>query len=116
MMPLILHGFVLAPTPGAWLHGAVMAALAWRRQRAYDSNVPEKEGTGLGRPNKGAHRPRNAAFLCAIAFVRLQWAAVAGKPKGLPVPSCRSSNPAICRSPRLDAGRGSTAQEGGHHA
>src|SRR5450830_531158 len=51
----------------------------------YCSFVTEKEVTGLGGLNNESAQPRNAAFLCAYASLRLQWAAVVGKPQGLPV-------------------------------
>ncbi|MET3132630.1 hypothetical protein AAKU55_002907 [Oxalobacteraceae bacterium GrIS 1.11] len=106
-MSLYIHMLV------ATLAGAAQEGLTWRLHQPDTGNAPKKEGAGFSSSNKKAHERRNAVFFRVLAFVRLPWAAVAGKPSGLPVPSCRSANPTICRPPRLAAGRGSTAQEGG---
>lgn len=118
MIPLILHGFVLAPAAGAWSHSAVMTALAWRRQRAYDWGVPEKEGAwGESQKQEGARTAQCRFFTCVYAFVCSQWTAMAGEPQGSTVPSCRSLKPRHSLStPFESVVGGSTAQEGGHHA
>ena len=82
----------------------------------YSRRVPEKKGT-WGESQK---RQRRTAAAKRYFFVRtmliLLWAAVVGRLRPAGFLCHRSLNPAICRPPRLRAGRGITADKGGHHA
>jgi hypothetical protein len=62
---------------------------------AYASDVAETTANGFGDPIMMADDRRSAVFLRPYAFARLfnGWA-WAGRPSGLPVPSCRFANPA----------------------
>lgn len=121
MMAALLHAAALAPASLPWLLVAARKShaitLATLRRWRYSSHVPEKKGIRFGSLNYiKAHIPRNAVFLRAFAIVCLLWAAVAGAfgllvSFGVPV-----FQPAICRPPRLEAGRGLTAHQGGSHA
>jgi hypothetical protein len=91
-----------------------MASLTLLARWPDNQTLPEKEGNRFGSLEYiKAHGPRNAAFFRAYAVARLQWAAVVGrrKPAGFPL-VYRSSNPAICRPPRLEAGSGVTNTQG----
>lgn len=85
-------------------------------QGIYPAKVPDKEGNGFGSLiNIKAHRPRNAAFLRAYAAVR-PLGGGSGEASACRFPLVyRSSNPAICRPPRLEAGRGVNHTKGVSH-
>ncbi|MDN0085421.1 hypothetical protein QU487_22230 [Crenobacter sp. SG2305] len=70
----------------------------------YRAPVAVNPATGFGSPNYSQRISRTAVF---AALVRLQWAALVGRPSGLPVREYRSSNPALRRPSRLEAGSGS---------
>lgn len=66
-------------------------------RRTYPADVAETTATGFGDPIMMADDRRSAVFLRPYAFARLfnGWA-WAGRPSGLPVPSCRFANPVQC--------------------
>lgn len=70
----------------------------------HHARVVVSPATGFGSPNESLRISLRAAF---AALVRLQWAAGVGEPSGSPVRDCRSSNPALRRPSRLEAGSGS---------
>lgn len=87
--------------------------LARCRRTSYDPSVPEKEGNRLGRLNrkKRTYRATRFFYVCIplhVSYERRWWGSLR---------ACwffffhQSSNPAICRSPRLDAGRGFNAKK-----
>lgn len=82
--------------------------LARHRRTAYDSGVPDKEGARLGRLNTHKRTDRAMRFF----YVRMPSCALYERRWRGSLRACwfsfvyQSSNPAICRSPRLDAGRG----------
>jgi len=120
MIAALIHGVACAPVAVTWFRGTAArmhaAALARGRRTAYDSGVPDKEGNRLGRLNtKSAQTAPCGLFTCAC----LRAPSMSGGGGEALVACwfsflCQSSNPAICRSPRLDAGCGVTAQKGGH--
>lgn len=62
-----------------------MHKLAIFQSGRYSCHVPEKKGNEFGDSNfTKAHRPRNAAFLCAYVIASFLRAAVAGIPSGMP--------------------------------
>jgi hypothetical protein len=95
-----------------WLHGAAKRRrtkwLACRRRTPYYSFVPDKEGNGFSSPITQKRTDRAMRFFyvrmpsCALygrrwqGSLRARWLSFV----------CRSTNPVICRSPRLVAGRG----------
>jgi len=83
----------------------------------YRSRVPDKEGARFDDLLcKKAHRPRNAVFLRVYAGARPLWAAVVGG-FGLPVFFFAPvRQPATCRPPRVESGRGLTTDKGCNHA
>src|SRR5471032_2215306 len=120
MMVALIYGIQMVPVTVAWLRGAVgqasAIALARRRRSAYDSVVPDKEGNRLGRLNtQSAQTAPSGLFTCACLRASPMSGGVgeAFGPAGFF--GYQSSNPVICRSPRLDAGRGATATQGGAH-
>jgi hypothetical protein len=93
------------------------AVLAHRWRTAYDSFVPEKEGNRFGSLNTQSAQTAPSGFFTCVCFRAPSMSGDGGEalgPAGLF--GCQSSNPAICRSPRLEAGRGVTATQGGSHA
>lgn len=113
MTQFVMHGVELAPAVGAWLRGAVATALASRGRTAYDSPIPEKEGIRLGRLHAQKRTDRAMRFF----YVRLPSCVSYERRWRGSLRACwfsfvrQSTNPAICRSPRLVAGRGLTAQK-----
>src|SRR5450830_211725 len=93
---------------------SIRALMMRPRKMWYRPPVTEKEVTGLGSPNNESAQPRNAAFLCAYTSLRLQWAAMVGKPQGLPV-CFRAGLPTLSFA-ALPAysGRRFNRNEGGH--
>ena len=93
------------------------AALARCCRSAYHSDVPEKEGNRLGRLNTQSAQTAPCGFFTCVCLRASSMSGGGGEALG---PAgffgYQSSNPAICRSPRLDAGRGATATQGGTHA
>lgn len=108
-------------SPVAVIQTALVAAryaharinLARYRRTPYDPAVPEKKGNRLGRLNrkKRTYRAMRFFYVCIplhVSYERRWW----GSPR-----ACwffffhQSSNPTICCSPRLDAGRGLNAKK-----
>lgn len=87
--------------------------VAWRRRTSYYSHVPDKEGNRLGRLKSQKRTDRAMRFF----FVRMPLSASYERRWRGSRKACwfsfvhQSSNPATCRPPRLDAGRGLTAQK-----
>ncbi|MDN0076005.1 hypothetical protein QU481_14025 [Crenobacter sp. SG2303] len=69
----------------------------------YRHGVAVNPATGFSSPKQSLRISAHAVF---AALVRLQWAALVGRPSGLPVRDCRSANPALRRPSRLAAGSG----------
>lgn len=93
------------------------AALARRLRTAYDANVPEKEGARLGHLNTQSAQTAPCGFFTCVCLRASPMSGGGGEAFGLAgFFGYQSSNPVICRSPRLDAGRGVTATQGGSHA
>ncbi|MET3130285.1 hypothetical protein AAKU55_000538 [Oxalobacteraceae bacterium GrIS 1.11] len=117
MMNAILQGLALAPASLVWLRGAAsdarMLALARRRRTAYYADVPDKEGNRFDSLNRKKRTNRAMRFFyvhmpsCAF-YERRWWGSLR---------ACwffffrQSVNPAICRSPRLTAGHGTTEKK-----
>jgi hypothetical protein len=108
-------------SPVAVVQSALVAAryahvriiLARHRRTPYDPSVPEKKGNRLGRLKSQKRTYRAMRFF----FVRMpQHVSYERRWRGS-LRACwfsfvhQSTNPAICRSPRLVAGRGLTAQK-----
>lgn len=92
-----------------------MIALSFKP--AYSQPVADKEATGFDSSNYSRRiTATRRLFFVRITSVCLLWAAVVGRLRPAGFLECRSVNPAICRSPRLTAGSGLTATQGGHHA
>lgn len=85
----------------------------WR----YPPGVPEKKGNGLGRLNtQSAHTAQRGFFSCVCCRMS-PMSGGGGEAFGLAgFFGYQSTNPVICRPPRLVAGRGVTATQGGSHA
>lgn len=91
--------------------------LAYRRRNAYDSIVPEKEGNGFGSLITQSAQTAPCGFFTCVCLRASPMSGGGGEAFGLAgLFGCRSSNSTICRSPRLEAGRGVTATQGGSHA
>ncbi len=121
MIAALIHVVACVPVTVTWFRGAAArmhaAALARGRRTAYDSVVPDKEGNRFGSLNtQSAQTAPSGLFTCAClrASPMSGGGGEAFGPAGFF--GCQSSNPAICRSPRLEAGRGVTATQGGPHA
>jgi len=91
--------------------------LAMLSSRRYSLSVPDKEGTRFGRLiTQSAHTAQRGFFTC-VCLCTSPMSGGGGEAFGLAgFFGYQSSNPAICRSPRLDAGSGVTATQGGSHA
>lgn len=117
MMTILVHCSMIAADSLPWLRRGVAAALAWRRQREYDSVVPEKEGAGLGRLNTQSAQTALRGFFTCVCLRVSPMSGGGGEAFGLAgFFGYQSTNLVICRSPRLVAGRGVTATQGGHYA
>ena len=82
---------------------------------SYADSVTKKDATGFGSPNYTGERAAPCGyFFVRNASVRTQWAAVVGSLRAAGFRVYRSSNPAICRPPRLEAGRGATLHTEAH--
>jgi len=91
--------------------------LAHRRRTAYDSFVPEKKGNRLGRLNTQSAQTAPCGFFSCVCLRTSPMSGGGGEAFGLAgFFGYQSTNPVICRSPRLVAGRGVTATQGGTHA
>jgi hypothetical protein len=91
--------------------------LAHRRRTAYHSCVPEKKGNRLGRLNTQSAQTAPCGFFSCVCLRTSPMSGGGGEAFGLAgFFGYQSTNPAICRSPRLVAGRGVTATQGGPHA
>ena len=97
---------------------ALTKALARRRRRPYYSHVPDKEGNGFDSLNTQSALTAPSGFFTCVRLRSSSMGGGGGEAFGLAgFFECQSVNPAICRSPRLTAGRGLTAtQRGLHHA
>jgi hypothetical protein len=91
--------------------------LAYSRRSAYDSTVPEKEGARLGRLTHQSAQTAPCGFFTCVCLRASPMSGGGGEASGLAgFFGDQSTNPVICRSPRLVAGRGVTAHQGGTHA
>lgn len=117
MMAALLHGAVLAPVTLAWLRASAgrrcNLVLARRTRSPYDPCVPEKKGNRFGSLNRKKRTNRAMRFfyvrvLSHVSYER-RWQGS--------LRACwvfffhQSSNPVICRPPRLEAGRGLTVKK-----
>lgn len=94
-----------------------IATLADALITRYAAPVTEKEVTEFGSSICTRRTGRHAAIFSFVhAFVRLLWAAVVGSLRAAGCLVRRSSNPAICRPPRLEARGGYSTVQGGSHA
>lgn len=104
------------PRLGAAVSASSTITLARRRRTAYDSPVPDKEGNRLGRLNAKKRTNRAMRFF----YVRTPSCALYERRWQGSLRACwfsflhQSTNPVICRSPRLVAGRGLTAKKEAH--
>ena len=113
MIALVIQSVALAPVQLSWLR----AALARRRRSDYASDVPEKEGNGFGSLNTQSAQTAQRGFFTCVCFRMSPMSGGGGEALGLAgLFGCQSSNPVTCRPPRLEAGRGVTATQGGPHA
>lgn len=109
MICQVLQSIALAPA-------LLPAALARRRRRAYASDVPEKEGNRYGSLKSQKRTDRATRFF----YVRMPSCAFNERRWRGSLRACwfsfvhQSSKPATCRSPRLEARRGLTAQKEAH--
>jgi hypothetical protein len=90
--------------------------LASLNQMSYDSSVPEKEGTRCGslKSQKRISRAMRLFYAC-LPSCPLNGAAMVGESSGSLAYFCgQSSKPAICRSPRLEAGLRCNSQKEAH--
>jgi hypothetical protein len=93
------------------------SVLAYGRRSAYDSNVPEKEGARLGRLNTQSAQTAPCGFFTCACLRASPMSGGGGEAFGLAgFFGYQSTNLVICRSPRLVAGRGVTATQGGPYA
>ena len=99
-------------------HRRRRADLARRHQTTYYANVPEKEGTGFDSLNhQSAQTAPCGFFSCACLRASLPMGGGGREAFGLAgFFGDQSVNPAICRPPRLTAGRGVSTHQGGSHA
>jgi hypothetical protein len=88
--------------------------LTHHHDRADTPTTPEKEGAGLGIPNRQRRTNGATPFFYVRARLRLpSMGGGGGEAFGLAGFLCRRySNSAICRSPRLESGHGLTTDEG----
>jgi len=96
---------------------AYTEVLAYRRRTAYYSSVPEKKGARFDSLNTQSAQTAPCGFFMCVCLRAPSMSGGGGEvfgPAGLF--GCQSVNPAICRSPRLTAGCGLTATQGGSHA
>ena len=116
MIELIEHVAPVQTSALAWLHGSAKQSVTKdftrRRRTAYSSHVPDKEGNRLGRLKVQKRTDRAMRFF----YVRMLSHALYERRWRGSLRACwfsfvhQSTNPVICRSPRLVAGSGSTAQ------
>lgn len=91
--------------------------LAFSMENGYSKSVPEKEGTRLGRLNTQSAQTAQCGFFTCVCLRVSPLSGGGGEAFGLAgFFGYQSTNPVICRSPRLVAGRGVTATQGGSHA
>lgn len=85
-------------------------ATRWR----YAARVPEKKGAGLGRLNTQSAQTAQCGFFSCFCLCMSPMSGGGGDALGRAgFFGYQSTNPTICRSPRLVAGRGLTATQGG---
>lgn len=80
----------------------------------YPKRVPEKKGAGLGRLNTQSAQTAQRGFFSCFCLCMSPMGGGGGDALGRAgFFGCQSTNPTIRRSPRLVAGRGLTATQGG---
>lgn len=106
----MLDSFKYAQAHARWHFAKSLAKFPSRR---YSSSVPDKEGNRLGRLKRKKRTYRAMRFFYVRMLLRVSY----GRQWQGSLRACwffffhQSTNPAICRSPRLVAGRGVTAKK-----